>query len=138
MLSDLNVRLVRVLSQVTRETDELIRSSALAVVAQCCETLRFAVHPFLEDIIQCLSALSRDPSRAVCTMPTIVFQVLIVSNQVRRGAIHVVTCILRGAGNDALAILDSHLRSLLRLVRFVEESDEDEVTRFGGGLCVLP
>ena len=42
---------------------------------------------------------------------------------------HVVTCLLRGAGPDAFAILDTHVRPLLRLVRYIEDVDSDEVTR---------
>ena len=50
----------------TREKDELVRSSALAILAQCCELLRFALHPFLEDLIECLAMLAKDRSDIVC------------------------------------------------------------------------
>lgn len=51
-------------------------------------------------------------------------------NQVRRAAMHVLVCLIRGLGEDALTVLSGYVRELADTCRHVEDNDSDPVTRY--------
>ncbi|EGD83435.1 hypothetical protein PTSG_04042 [Salpingoeca rosetta] len=97
-----------------RRGDETLRASCLSNLAEICQLLRFALQPHMSEVAHCISQLAlRDPSE-----------------QVRRGAMHVLVSILKGLGADAPHVLSGHIRPLVHMCRSVEDTDQDGVTRF--------
>ena len=91
-------------------------SSALVVLAQLVACLRGGLHPYLEDVMSVIHAvlqLEGTGSKA----------------GVRRGAVHLLTMLIRGLGSDVFGVVGERLRGLLRDIRRIMDSDSDDVTR---------
>jgi len=66
----------------TRDSSPLMRASALSNLAQLCKQMRFALHPYISEVLECVGALlatDRDEG-------------------VRRGAVYVLVLLFRGLG----------------------------------------
>lgn len=97
----------------TKDSDETFRASNLSNLARVCELLRFGIHPFLYELLECVEAVGRhDPSP-----------------QARRGAVHVITCVLHGLGKDAFQALADVLKRVFLFLTDMEDKDSDDVTR---------
>lgn len=93
--------------------DAAVRASCLSSLGSMCQLLRFSVHAFLGEMLECVRC------------------VLITDKDVQpqRGAVHLLTLLLRGLGTDAFESLGSSLVEILRLLRHVEDTAEDEIVR---------
>ena len=91
-------------------------SSALVVLAQLVACLRTGLHPYLEDVMSVIQGILRAEGKA----------------EIRRGAVHLLTMLIRGLGADVFDVVGVRLRDVLRDIRHVMESDSDDVTRLVG------
>lgn len=96
-----------------RDKNELMRTSALSVLAEGVCNHAFAFSTFLEEVILCASSLARSDKQP----------------QVRRGAVHLLCYLLRGLHANALALVQSHMTPLRQLLVVMEDSDPDDITR---------
>lgn len=105
---------IPILFQATRDEDATVRASALSNLATACELLRYSVGLFLQELLHCVTAtINHDREE-----------------QVRRGAVHVLTLLLRGFGRDALEAMPEELRDIMRALRRAASTDPDEITRY--------
>lgn len=93
--------------------DAALRASCFSSLGSMCQLLRFSVHTFLEEMLECVR----------CTLLTD------KDVQPQRGAVHLLTLLLRGLGVDAFESLGSSLTGILRLLRQVEDTAEDAIVR---------
>ncbi|CAB4030144.1 transport and Golgi organization 6 homolog [Paramuricea clavata] len=72
------------------------------------------------------------------TLPTVVHEVFHCINtvlrsdeasQVRQAAVLVITLVLKGLGQNTIAVLSDKLKDIYQLLKFVESNDQDETTR---------
>ncbi|XP_043937965.1 transport and Golgi organization protein 6 homolog isoform X4 [Protopterus annectens] len=106
--------LIHAFLQGVRDPDNMLRASSLSNLGELCQRLRFALGPVVHEISSCLIAVVKTETDV----------------EVRRAAVHVVTLLLRGLSKKATEVLADVLRNLYRLLKFVVQTDRDEV-------CVL-
>ncbi|PRP86827.1 hypothetical protein PROFUN_05044 [Planoprotostelium fungivorum] len=107
-------RLMNAFLSCTKDRLPTMRASSLSNLAELCKHMRFALHSYIVDIMECImSTLSTDKEA-----------------EVRRGAVFASTLLFRGMGRDIFELIPTYLRSLYRLLKRTEESDADDVTRF--------
>lgn len=102
--------------QSTKDEDSTIRSSALSNLASVCELLGYSLQSHVGEVSNCVASLLLDKEP-----------------EVRRGCVNLITQVLRGLGAKAPEVLGSELKQFYRLVRRVEDTDADDVTRFDTG-----
>ena len=105
-----------------RDPDSYIRASCLSTLADALEKARFAIgaNHSLYEIVATLSGAAK----------------LDASPEVRRGAVGVIRNLLRGLGVDAIEALGGEvLKQLYRLLKFVYETDKDDVVRLQAQLA---
>ncbi|XP_038662088.1 transport and Golgi organization protein 6 homolog [Scyliorhinus canicula] len=103
--------LIRVFLMGTRDSDSTMRASSLSNLGELCQCLDFALGSVVHEVAACLAAIvktEREP-------------------EVRRAAVHVTTLLLRGLGEKALQVLSDVLRDLYRLLKYVIQTDDDEL-----------
>ncbi|XP_078400832.1 transport and Golgi organization protein 6 homolog isoform X2 [Cetorhinus maximus] len=103
--------LIRVFLMGTRDSDSTMRASSLSNLGELCQRLDFALGSVVHEVTACLAAIvktEREP-------------------EVRRAAVHVITLLLRGLGEKTLQVLGDVLRDLYRLLKYVIQTDDDEV-----------
>eukprot|EP01102_Stenamoeba_stenopodia_P012726 TRINITY_DN4046_c0_g1_i1.p1 TRINITY_DN4046_c0_g1~~TRINITY_DN4046_c0_g1_i1.p1 ORF type:complete len:502 (+),score=107.76 TRINITY_DN4046_c0_g1_i1:141-1646(+) len=97
----------------TADKEESIRSSSLSNLAGVCEILRFALHPWITEIMAVVSCVIATEKHV----------------EVRRGAIFVAFLLLRGIGKDVLSLISvQELQRLANQLQIVKERDLDLIT----------
>ncbi|KDO35505.1 hypothetical protein SPRG_18793 [Saprolegnia parasitica CBS 223.65] len=109
---------IRTTSATTDLADATYRASCLSNLAEVCGLLRWAIHPFLTDVLLCVKdVLQVERGRAE---PQIAL---------RRGAVFVLNQMLHLMGRDVFAIASEHMTPIYRLLKGVA-GDSD-------GVCVF-
>ncbi|XP_078066581.1 transport and Golgi organization protein 6 homolog isoform X2 [Mustelus asterias] len=103
--------LIRVFLMGTRDSDGTMRASSLSNLGELCQCLDFALGSVVHEVTACLAAIVKTEREA----------------EVRRAAVHVITLLLRGLGEKALQVLSDVLRDLYRLLKYVIQTDDDEL-----------
>ncbi|XP_060694296.1 transport and Golgi organization protein 6 homolog [Hemiscyllium ocellatum] len=103
--------LIRVFLMGTKDSDSTVRASSLSNLGELCQCLHFAIGSVIHEVTECLTAIVKTEQES----------------EVRRAAVHVITLLLRGLSEKTFQILDEVLRDLYRLLKYVNQSDEDEV-----------
>lgn len=93
-----------------------IKASTLSNLAQLCKMLRFALHPYIVEIISSVVSILQIEK----------------DSEVRRGAVFLIHFLFRGLGLDVFQVLDIKQRNqLYDQLKIVYNSDlEDDVTKF--------
>eukprot|EP01117_Protostelium_nocturnum_P004751 TRINITY_DN1724_c0_g2_i2.p1 TRINITY_DN1724_c0_g2~~TRINITY_DN1724_c0_g2_i2.p1 ORF type:complete len:519 (+),score=153.13 TRINITY_DN1724_c0_g2_i2:265-1821(+) len=80
----------------TKDPMGSIRASSLSNLAELCKLMRFALHPYIREILECIfSVMNADKER-----------------EVRRGAVFAITLLLRGLGRDIFELIPDQLKAL--------------------------
>ncbi|XP_067854338.1 transport and Golgi organization protein 6 homolog [Heptranchias perlo] len=95
----------------TRDSDVTMRASSLSNLGELCQCLDFALGSVIHEVTACLVAIVKTEQEA----------------EVRRAAVHVITLLLRGLGEKAVQVLGDVLRDLYRLLKYVIQTDKDEM-----------
>lgn len=96
-----------------RDPQALIRASSLSNIAELCEILRFALLPFIEEIMDmCYDILMAEKDM-----------------HVRRGCVHLLAQLFKGLQKDVFQVIPTHLKRISELLEAIEDSDKDEVMR---------
>lgn len=86
--------------------DAAVRASCLACLAQVCANLRYGVHPWSVELLQCIHTSLEGEKDA----------------QTQQAACHLLSSILDCLGDDALSVLSSRqLRAILVQLRFLRD-----------------
>ncbi|XP_067047611.1 transport and Golgi organization protein 6 homolog isoform X2 [Acropora muricata] len=96
-----------------KDPEPLIRASSLSNLGEVCQLLRFSLGPVVHEIFSCLSAVLKTDKAC----------------EVRRAAVLVVTLLLRGLEKNIMEVLGSTLKEIYQLLKLVESTDNDPVTR---------
>ena len=105
-----------------RDPDSYIRASSLSTLGEALEKARYAIgaNHALYEILATLSGAAKLDS----------------APEVRRGAVGVIRNLLRGLGVDAIEALGGEvMKELYRLLKYVYETDRDDVTRLQAQLA---
>ncbi|XP_004348930.1 hypothetical protein CAOG_02180 [Capsaspora owczarzaki ATCC 30864] len=113
VLPKYGLRMIDVFMRGIRDSSAMMRASSLSNLATACQIMRFALHPIINEILACIESVLQTESEA----------------EVRRGAAHVLTRLLRGLGIDVLELIPDRLKSIYRLLRATQRSDPDPATR---------
>merc|ERR1712029_659072 len=92
------------------DPDHLVRASGLSNMGEVCKNLRFSLGPITGEVLQHLSACSRD-----------------VSAEVRAAAVMVLTMILQGLGRDMFNVLQGTIRDIYRDLKMLAATEKDDV-----------
>ncbi|GCC16806.1 hypothetical protein chiPu_0020401 [Chiloscyllium punctatum] len=103
--------LIRVFLRGTKDSDSTVRASSLSNLGELCQCLHFAIGSVIHEVTECLTAIVKTERES----------------EVRRAAVHVITLLLRGLSEKTFQILDEVLQDLYRLLKYVNQTDEDEV-----------
>lgn len=103
-----------------KDSEPLVRASSLSNLGDVCQLLRFSLGPVVNEIFSCLSAVLKTDK----------------SPEVRRATVLVITLLLRGLGKSIMEVLASTLKEIYQLLKLVESTDTDDVTR-GHALAAL-
>src|SRR5690554_2499885 len=99
----------------TKDASPSIRASSLSNLAQLCKALRFALHPYITEILSCIQSLLGSEK----------------DSQVRSGAVFVLALLFQGLGTDILTLIPDELSQTYRLLKQIAENhSEDQVTKF--------
>jgi len=98
-----------------RDNDRTIRASGLSNIAELCKMLRFGLHPYLEEIVECVFALSTTDREV----------------EVKRGCIFVLYLLLEGLGVDSFEMIPDHLAQVQKMI-IQAMRDNDAVTCYHG------
>ncbi|KAJ7372782.1 Transport and Golgi organization protein 6 [Desmophyllum pertusum] len=96
-----------------KDPEPLVRASSLSNLGDVCQLLRFSLGVVVNEIFSCVSAILKTDKSA----------------EVRRAAVLVLTLLLRGLGKSIMEVLSSTLKQLYQLLKIVESTDADHVTR---------
>ncbi|KAM9375964.1 transport and Golgi organization protein 6 homolog [Pholidichthys leucotaenia] len=103
--------LVDVFLRGTRDSDQSVRASSLSNLGELCQRLDYSLGPLAQELSSCLTALIKTEKEA----------------EVRRAAVHVIALLLRGLGDKTTQVLRDVLLDLYRALKWVVQSDPDEV-----------
>ncbi|XP_061533383.1 transport and Golgi organization protein 6 homolog [Phycodurus eques] len=103
--------LVAVFLRGTRDSDQSVRASSLSNLGELCQRLNYALGPLAQELSSCLTALIKTEKEV----------------EVRRAAVHVITLLLRGLSDKTTQILSDVLLDLYRALKWVVQSESDEV-----------
>ncbi|XP_069491647.1 transport and Golgi organization protein 6 homolog isoform X1 [Ambystoma mexicanum] len=95
-----------------RDQDSTLRASSLSNLGELCQRLDFSLGSVAHEVTSCLTSVVKMDREA----------------EVRRAGVHVVVLLLRGLSDKATEVLREVLRDLYRLLKFVTQSEQDEVT----------
>lgn len=104
--------LVGIFLRETRDPDQSIRASSLSNLGEICQRLDYSLGPLAQEISSCLMSLIKTEKEA----------------EVRRAAVHVIASLLRGLGDKSTQVLSDVLLDLYRALKWVVNSDLDEVS----------
>lgn len=96
-----------------KDPEPLVQASSLSNLGDVCQLLRFSLGPVVHEIFSCVSAVLKTDKSA----------------EVRRAAVLVITLILRGLGKNIMEDLSSTLKDIYQLLKIVELTDADHMTR---------
>lgn len=91
-----------------KDSDCTIRASGLSNLAEICKILRYGLHPYLEEIISCVSSISRFDNDV----------------QVKRGCIFLIYLLLEGLGVESFQIIPDHFGMVQDTIsRYLTDND---------------
>jgi hypothetical protein len=96
-----------------RDPEPLVRASSLSALATMCQLLRFSVHSFIGGLLECIT----------CVLTTD------RQTEPQRAAVFLLQLLLKGLGHDIFDALGGSSTEVLKLLRVVESTNPDEVTR---------
>jgi len=102
--------LLNALFSAANDQDPLVRASSLSNMGEVCKNLRFSLGNIAGEVLQHLSACSRD-----------------VSPEVRAAAVMVLTMILQGLGRDTFEVLQGTLRDIYRELKMLANTEKEDV-----------
>jgi len=91
------------------DPDSLVRASSLSNMGEVCKNLRFSLGGIAGEVLQHLSACSRD-----------------VAVEVRAAAVMVLTMILQGLGRDSFSVLEGTLRDIYRELKLLASTEKED------------
>jgi hypothetical protein len=91
-----------------------IRASSLSNLAELCKHMRFALHPYIVDIMECLYYVLTSEKEA----------------EIRRGGVFVFTLLLRGLKSDIIQLIPDYLKKIYQSLKRICDSDSDDITKF--------
>jgi len=94
----------------SNDPDPLVRASSLSNMGEVCKNLRFSLGSIAGEVLQHLSACSRD-----------------VSAEVRAAAVMVLTMMLQGLGRDTFTVLQSTLRDIYRELKMLASTEKEDL-----------
>jgi hypothetical protein len=97
-----------------RDPSEAIRASSLSNLAEMCKSLRFALHPYITEILAAVSAVLGTDKEV----------------QVRRGCVFLLSELLRGLGEDSFQVIPQEMKSIYQTLKRIEDTDLDNVTQY--------
>jgi len=92
------------------DPDPLVRASSLSNMGEVCKNLRFSLGGIAGEVLQHLSACSRD-----------------VAAEVRAAAVMVLTMILQGLGRDSFSVLQATLRDIYRELKMLASTEKEDM-----------
>jgi len=92
------------------DPDPLVRASSLSNMGEVCKNLRFSLGSIAGEVLQHLSACSRD-----------------VAAEVRAAAVMVLTMILQGLGRDTFTVLQGTLRDIYRELKMLASTEKEDM-----------
>jgi len=92
------------------DPDSMVRASSLSNLGEVCRNLRFSLGGIAGEVLQHLSACSRD-----------------VAAEVRAAAVMVLTMILQGLGRDSFEVLQSTLRDIYRELKMLASIEKEDI-----------
>merc|ERR1719270_1496875 len=92
------------------DPDHLVRASSLSNMGEVCKNLRFSLGAITGEVLQHLSACSRD-----------------VSGEVRAAAVMVLTMMLQGLGRDVVTVLQGTIRDIYRELKLLSNMEKEDV-----------
>uniref|UniRef100_A0A3P8Q867 Transport and golgi organization 6 homolog (Drosophila) n=1 Tax=Astatotilapia calliptera TaxID=8154 RepID=A0A3P8Q867_ASTCA len=104
--------LVGIFLRESRDPDQSIRASSLSNLGEICQRLDYSLGSLAQEISSCLTSLIKTEKEA----------------EVRRAAVHVIASLLRGLGDKSTQVLSDVLLDLYRALKWVVNSDLDEVS----------
>lgn len=102
--------LLNALFSAANDQDPLVRASSLSNMGEVCKNLRFSLGNIAGEVLQHLSACSRD-----------------VAAEVRAAAVMVLTMILQGLGRDTFEVLQGTLRDVYRELKMLANTEKEDV-----------
>ncbi|XP_078524411.1 transport and Golgi organization protein 6 homolog isoform X2 [Lissotriton helveticus] len=112
MVSHYRDPLIHAFLRGARDPDSTLRASSLSNLGEVCQRLHFALGSVVHEVTACLTSVVKLDREA----------------EVRRAGVHVVVLLLRGLSEKATEVLREVLRDLYRLLKFVSQCEQDEVT----------
>ncbi|KAJ1083801.1 hypothetical protein NDU88_003956 [Pleurodeles waltl] len=112
MVSHYRDPLIHAFLRGARDPDSTLRASSLSNLGELCQRLHFALGSVVHEVTSCLTSVVKMDREA----------------EVRRAGVHVVVLLLRGLSEKATEVLREVLRDLYRLLKFVSQCEQDEVT----------
>lgn len=96
-----------------------MKASSLSNLATVAELLRFAIQPFMQDIVHCATVLSTDPDK-----------------DVRRAVLFLFLRIVKGLGKDMFDAMKDQVRHIVQLLKKVQFYDTDGLIRHNAAMIV--
>jgi len=92
------------------DADPLVRASSLSNMGEVCKNLRFSLGGIAGEVLQHLSACSKD-----------------IAAEVRAAAVMVLTMILQGLGRDSFSVLQGTLRDIYRELKMLASTEKEDM-----------
>lgn len=92
------------------DPDQLVRASGLSNMGEVVKNLRFSLGPITGEVLQHLSACSRD-----------------IAAEVRAAAVMVLTMMLQGLGRDVFSVLQGTIRDVYRELKMVAATEKEDM-----------
>jgi len=96
-----------------KDPNPVIKASSLSNLATMCETLKFAIHPFISELINMIPSLLSSEKET----------------EVRRGILFLLSMLIKGLGNDVWSLIENELKDVYRALKNLEEFDRDDICR---------
>ena len=97
-----------------------IRASSLSNLAELCKHLKFALQPFIREILDCIYSIIYSEKEV----------------EVRRGAVFVIELLFRGLSTEIFEIIPNDLKKLYQLLKNLQSSETDEITQYHATLAL--
>lgn len=95
-----------------RDQSAVIRASSLGSIGQMCQVLRWALHPYIREILHAVQSVLQTEREVL----------------VRRAAVLVLALIIRGMGTEIFELIRDAVASIIQPLRHLEQ-DPDELVR---------
>jgi len=95
-----------------KDEESYVRASSLSAIGDVCQVSKFALTPYMQEIISCVSCVMADDA---C--------------EVRRAGMQVFTLLFKGVAANILQVVGDSMREVYKLIKGVAEYDADDITR---------